>query len=412
MIIRTIKDVFNNSAAILAELDKTNGSNSSIDSFYEYSELGKPLVMDDHVATQFLEFVYRFNTHFIPNGLPGSGMCIGDFIERDNKTYITLHWGVMMSNLELLHFIRNSESLLRSWYENKSRIGRLVKAFLNGLKDDYRKLLEKGDFNYEKWNHVAVGLNHVEIPNQDFVDALANFSNIKGKKGDVHFRKMKKQARLLVKELSPYIEIRDVFKKGKEKVGHKGTVDIENGMFFLNSPAASGGASLHTQPVSNNLKSAIPGKSLMFIVGAQAGRIDVHHIGSGTVEGKHCVFLPPIGDYFSSVQKLVNNDKELAGKWEKLVEANEKNTFDWNELTTPKKSEVMKKMIPALIRDRVLGFQIDLMSKPKAGILSPIIAKSHLNKHRDFLRDVGQKVKKMKLVDCLLEFNTGYGKIK
>jgi hypothetical protein len=175
-------------------------------------------------------------------------------------------------------------------------------------------------------------------------------------------------------------------KELRHKFSHKGTPKVENGLLTLDSPAASGGASWHSMVCDDDVVRAVPGHSALFIVGSQAERTGVKQFGGGHLMGQHYVFVLP-KEPLLDIQARINRDQSLTDLWPQVQEANEDfvNVDRWAKETFIYKQVVVRGVAPDIIRERMLGFQLDLTVAGRRALLSPVMAKSHYLAHADRL---------------------------
>lgn len=405
--IQTVRDVIEQQAALLGELDKSNEP-EGICHFYDRSQLGSIVVVPDAVVLRFLEFTYYLNTHFAPGRFPGNGMCIGDILTHQGEDYLAFHVGVGLQNQQMLHRSRAIEPALRSWSENKVRLSEKVSAFLTAAKERDTECLVMGPFQSpDKWHETYAGFSYVGTPSPEFVEALGNFSQLHSGRNDL--RDLVSAAAELAEELRPYIDLAKTIHDLRRTNHHKGTPRInEYGHLVLTSPSASGGASFHTQPAGDDLLYSLPGSEAMFIIGSQAGVTGAVHIGGGKLKGVHYVFLPAATPFFAMVQAEVDGDPGLARAWQELGEGDEK-YHEWDQLIAPIKQKIIREVVPRLMRDRVLGFKIDLVSQFGVCLVSPVVASSYLEAHREFVDESGLEVVQFGVAGFVLESGEGYG---
>jgi len=196
----------------------------------------------------------------------------------------------------------------------------------------------------------------------------------------------------------------------RHKHSHKGTPEVSDGLFILTSPAASGGASWHSMVCSDDVSAAVPHHSALFMIGSQAGLTGVMHIGHGSVVGKHFVFALP-KEPLLAIQALVDQDQALIDLWPQVQEAGADfvNVDKWDEATLRHKQEVVRAVAPEIIRERVLGFHLDLTVGQRGALLSPVVTESHLAQYRDQLPEV--QVKRHPFADFYMETNDRYGRL-
>ena len=186
-----------------------------------------------------------------------------------------------------------------------------------------------------------------------------------------------------------FVQLNKELRELRHKHHHKGSPYVDDGIFGLSAPAASGGASWHSIICSDDVMEAVPYHSLLFIIGAQADRTGIKHIGAGHVVGKHFVLVLP-KEPLLAIQARIDADPALAKLWPEVqeVDAELENVQKWIEATRAHKQDVVRIVAPDIIRDRALGFHLDLTVGNRGAQLSPVCAESHLTKHRDELGGV------------------------
>ncbi len=196
----------------------------------------------------------------------------------------------------------------------------------------------------------------------------------------------------------------------RHKHGHKGHPYVDNGIFALNAPAASGGASWHSVICNDDVMTAVPQHSTLFIVGAQAGRLGIQHIGAGHVVGKHFVLVLP-KEPLLAIQARINADPALVKLWPEVQEVDAKlNTvLQWDEATRAHKQDVVRAVARQIIRERALGFHIDLTVGARGARLSPVCAEAHCAEHMNELVDKDFRFHAFD--DFLAEVKDGYGRM-
>src|SRR3989344_3320830 len=101
VMIRTLKDVYDQAAALDERLAKRNKPIS----IFKTSRLAGPIIFRDEVGAAFLEVMYRFNTHFVPRQMPGSGSTAGTTDEQQRCLVVPASMNLWI-NVNALHFAR------------------------------------------------------------------------------------------------------------------------------------------------------------------------------------------------------------------------------------------------------------------------------------------------------------------
>lgn len=333
--IKTVKDAFDQSAVVIDRMNKNwhgeGDRKSSMGAPYDWVGMEHIALLPDDVALRLIEALYIHNTHFVPGKLPGNAMAIGDIVDHSGAQYMTVSWGVMNSNVTMLHAARAYEAQCIE----KAKAGR-----------------EAGD----------------------------------------SFQQLNKELREL-----------------RHKHSHKGTPYVDDGILALSAPAASGGASWDSIVCSDDVMESVPYHSVLFMIGSQANRTGIHHIGAGHVVGKHFVLVLP-KEPLLAIQARIDGDPTLAKLWPEVQEVDDelKNVLKWDEATLAHKQAVVRDVAPEIIRERALGFHLDLTVGARGAQLSPVCAEAHLAKYHDDL--AGKATRWNAFADFLVEVKDGYGK--
>lgn len=171
-----------------------------------------------------------------------------------------------------------------------------------------------------------------------------------------------------------------------KQVSHKGRPRVLDGMLVFTTPAWSGGASMHSHTPSDDVTSCLPGEDDLMILACQAGAIDIPHFGGGKWQGKHIIWSLPLTPFFSTVQVRIDADSCLAEAWRETsqspsdpVEA----AIQWcTQAVRPHTNEVIRAVVPELVRSRVLGFLLDLKREHRVLHILPLVSRDHCDASR------------------------------
>ncbi|MBI4049973.1 MAG: hypothetical protein HY398_00820 [Candidatus Doudnabacteria bacterium] len=185
-------------------------------------------------------------------------------------------------------------------------------------------------------------------------------------------------ASAIVRDLEPYSIFQSFMNELRRETGHKGFPRVRNGMLLFNTPAASGGATMHTYNPSDDVEDIVPSQNDLFMIAMQAGNVPgAMHIGGGSCQGEHYWMLPPRTPFFPRVQERVNADPELNRVWGEVAQFGgtkaEKFTgsSEWLKATQEIKDDVIKEVVPELIGQRVLGFHVDMNRRTQNRVAAP-----------------------------------------
>jgi hypothetical protein len=412
--IQTLSDVFTNREELLGIVDKRNDRPGSFLCAYDRSVMDGVVVLPDLVAQKFLEINYLLGTHFAPGYMPGIGMSTGDVVDLEGKTFLTFIYGVLVYNVMTFHMIRKDEKLYQEWEQKNAEFDRRVLQLIGEVRQVSEDCFGIGRLKESRqWNETYVGWKYLGVPDKTFVEALklvADACNVAGSEI------LQKRALALAAELQPYTVFQDLMAKIREECHHKGFPIVRDGMLVLNAPAASGGASVHTNNAGDDLRSALPNQNDFLMVGGQAGTLEIAHIGGGKLQGESYIMLPPQSTFFADVKAKVDSDEELKQKWAEvshsvsLLHASD----DWTVATMPCKQAVVKEIVPGLIQNRVLGFHLDLMTgkSTRTMHLRPVIAEAAFLASQDVISRYGCDVLRRNWQDVLIETSDSYGKLR
>lgn len=375
MTVQTLRDIYENRGTILARLNAGSGPEKL---FFNRSVLKGPVVWNDEVARLFLETCYRLNTQFVPGMHPGTSMAIGDIVEFDGDSFLTMNINVMMANVAMLHSSRSTEPLMELWDQSRDGLIEEVEAL-------HELLLAQRSHGFDTemfkpaygWRYVDIGMSSIEAPRKDFLDELNSLlQRIAGKDG---FKEIHKKAKKIADAITDLVNLPEILYTIRKEARHKGYPYIHEGIMHLSSPAASGGASMVIHGASDDLMRGIPNSSQIIILAGQTGHAAFTHIGGGTLQGHGYSMIPPASPFFDEVQKRIDADTKFADEW-KWLGSNEIEYpwSQWTKLTQDTVAEVTSGLVPELLRDRVLGFYVDLREANVAE-LRPVISQSHLD---------------------------------
>ena len=410
---QTLCDVIENRGELLRCLEIIRDQRQSSFNVFNSVDMDAVVVLSDLVAQRYLELNYVYDTHFAPGRLSGIGLSTSDIITHEGKTYLTVNLSVMGSNVAALHLLREHDLLYVEWHNRREEMEDKIMDFLHKVYD-----LRSDFFGIEELKlfvgfESPVGWSDVGTPSIDFIKILEMFSETLIQRRKKGMRPLARLSRSLASELWPYSIFQDFMKKLRTEIGHKEFPRVKNGMLQFNTPAASGGAVMHTHNPSDDLHKAMPSYNDLFLVASQAGNTGVTHIGHGSVKGEHYFMLPPMGHFFSLVQEQVDVDLGLAELWEEVSGSKEKlkpGLKRWFEATKGIKEVVVKEIVPKLVEERVLGFHVDMVSKKGVALLRPVVSESHLQRHASSVN--GLQVLHKNFVSVLVETGKGYGEIK
>lgn len=409
---QTLRDVVENRGELLWRMEAIRDERSSI-RIFDSVEMDGVVVLSNINAQRYLEFNYVYDTHFVPNRLPGIGLSTGDIITHEGGMYLTVNFSVMEANVAALHLLREHDLLYVEWHNRREEMEEMFLAFLkkvHAVTNDYFGIEE---FKLFAGFKSSVGWSDVGTPSVDFLKVLDMFSEMMIQRRKKGMRELARNSSFLSFELRPYSTFQDFMKDLRTKTRHKGFPRVQNGMLQFNTPAASGGAVMHTHNPSDDLYMAMPSYGDLFIVASQAGNTGVTHLGSGSITGEHYFMLPPMSPFFSLVQEQVDVDSGLVEEWERISGSEEKLNLgfkEWFDKTRGIKEQVVKEIVPGLVEERVLGFQVDMVSKKGVALLRPVVSESHLQRHTGSIN--GLQVLRKNFVSVLAETPKGYGELK
>ncbi len=206
-------------------------------------------------------------------------------------------------------------------------------------------------------------------------------------------------------------KLNGALRKLRSQHHHKGMPHVAEGLLLLSSPAASGGASWHSMICDDDVIHGVPNSTTLFMIGCQAGRTRVTHMGAGHVTGKTFVICLPKQPLIA-IQARVDQDPVLIDLWAKLQQVDEEyeNVIKWSEATLPYQQSIVRKVAPEIVRGRVLGFHVDLTGSSHGASLSPVVAQSHLAAHGKLPDRI--RPKQFAFNDLLMETHEGYGRAR
>lgn len=374
------------------------------------------VVFPDNIAARYLEANYTVNTHLVPHRLPGMGLSVGDIVTHEGKTYLTMDVGVMAANVAALHLIRPHEVRYVEWREKDDELNKQLRNLIGRVQLHDNKCFGIEELRTFTRTSSAVGWSDVGTPSPEFLKAMKTLSRrllCQKKKG---MKKLAKEASMLVSDLKPYTVFQEVMVNIRKEAGHKGFPRVRNGMLSFTTPAASGGATLHTHMPSDDFSDAFPSGNDLFIVAAQAGNIPVCHIGGGSLTGEHYFMLPPRAPFFKVAQERLDNDAGLNALWQKLSKVSDfssrKRAFEWTQAVNPLLSGVVKDVVPELVMERVLGLHVDMAKERRVALVRPVVSESHFASHETAIRSRNLSVIRPLLDDLLGDLGNGYGRFR
>lgn len=414
--IKDLASALNSKDMIVQQLLK-NGTGKGGANWFAEAEMDGIVVLDDVVASKFLEAYYVYDTHIAPGMLPGGGMTIGDVFNNGEDVYMTFHIGVAEGNTAAMHYMRQYENLYFEWTAKRKDCNRQVKELVEQAKALNSKCF--GIRSIAEFNHIGgyVGFDDILCPSSEFVGDLNELASKLSRARQKGFRALARTSQALAQELSPYTVFSGVFKNIRKN--HKGLPIYHDGMMGVSSPTASGGANLHTGTVSDDLTMAIPGGSGLSMVAIQAGNFsNMQHFGTGSRPGEHYWLLPPKTPFFELTQALIEADSSLLKSWKNLsvkLGTGKGKTYwvksgRWSQVTRQIKQNVAREVIPTLIGERVLGFHIDMNQKPFTALIRPVISNSSFERNSDLITQSQLQVIRPGYKDLLVEDSRGYYK--
>lgn len=411
---KTLPEVLQSSSDFLSALDKTAQAYQNIIGCTS-SRMDAVLVLPDDVARRYYEAVYVYNTHFVPNGLSGCGMATGDFLTREDKTYLVLNYGVMVGNVEALHLFRPHEAKLRDWHGKEAGYGERVTQFIAALSETIPNHLHLEAFqNPEQWNSTRAGSEWVGTPNPQFLEALATAATKLGTRKKKGTAALSRAAATLDAELRPFIDFPKTMLEIRNKVEHKGIPYIDGDMLSLSSPKYSGQACLHNKGADDDLMGAMPNKSDMCMTAGQTGWGRIKHFGGGEVQGEDFIMLIPKTPFFPLVQERLNSSEAFMSGWKRVFEIEDlyQSVWEWLEQTRTAKEDIVRQVVPELIASRVLGFNMNMNEEPHVALLRPIVAESALRGNEELLAANNVRVIRKDVETVLVRKGNDVGQLK
>ena len=406
--IRSLRDVVESCVDLLAQMDSVNMALPPPARCYETSRMDGVRVLPDAVALRFLELNYVFGTHFVPGGLSAVGEAAADFVECGGATYLSLSLSGLLWNCTAFHVLRRAEPLYRQWYAHRDALSTRVHAFLSAVQADDANCYGRTVFQApDRWSETYVGWQRLGTPSRAFVEALEEFPK------QETYGELAKAAGRLARDLMPYVPLHDLMTDICRQVHHDSYPRIEGNLLVLSTPAASGGASLHTHPASDDLRHALPSENDLLILGAQAGTNALVHAGGGRLRGEHYILLVPREPFFDRVQERIDQSTEFQEHWRALIGSDcpvTESVWEWTIATKEIKEHVAAEILPPFVAQRVLGFHIDLVSgsDQRVAALRPVVAESLLTHDDSILETSGWCIERPPLASLLVDTGQDY----
>ena len=187
---------------------------------------------------------------------------------------------------------------------------------------------------------------------------------------------------------------------------------------MMNTPAFSGGATLHTVRPHDNLIDVLPSHSTLFLVACQVGNINITHIGAGSITGLHYNLSVPRKTFLSKAQTMINQNSDLAKLYPTTVSgklsesALFEKSYEWMKATTDLKAGIVKEMSEKLVSELVLGFQVDMNNSDMICNLRPVISETHYKRFEALVSAKNLQVIRPGFNGFLLEYNQGYSEFQ
>ncbi|HDD46538.1 MAG TPA: hypothetical protein ENG42_03605 [Candidatus Aenigmarchaeota archaeon] len=313
------------------------------DKYFDKIEIGRPLVMSEGVARDWLELNYVFATHFMPKRRPGIGE-IGAEVEEgkiiiDTSALKKLRW--------VLERFRDIETDYEDWIKEKEQYEKLTSTLssiclLNHIPVDCG---------------IYIGERYMLLPNTKFVDSIKSAGIVDKNIVDRLERIVKRYAHLV----SVLLEIEE----------HYTTIPYVDDMIRLDSPPVEGDITMHTHPGFDDLYEALPSNS------------DVGIFAMGGKQ-RYYVMRVPNNGFFRDVQKIVDSK-----------------ALDEYELINIKR----EKALPAIKDTHILGFCIE--KHGRNALLRPVINERGYERYEEWLNANGLYGEDMNVREIELDTGKG-----
>ncbi len=369
-----LKAFYDRKDGLLALLDRSKKASSLTQEVYNEAKIGRPLILDDQIASNLMMFLLQWNTHFVPGSKPAMGLCTGDFTEHEGKKYILGNLNVAFTNSLYLHITRGElERRLLAWD--------IIEDQVHTRLDQLNVLLKSKDLSLPKYFYDGCGLSTAYVPSGAFFADLKKV--IKSHKEDQELVALSES---LENQCRPFFGTGEMLKKKRDLASSKGHLVFHNpgNYFSMNSPAASGGASWF-QGISDDIANAIPNPNNLLFFAMHSGKAsNIIAFGGGTSPSKSITFeFSP--EILHKLQVLVDNSETLKNEWQNYrYEETEnydhetcvKKVRDWEDLVYQVIKDETKVLVKEAISTNVLGIQFDISSPDGVAYLNPVISKS------------------------------------
>ena len=370
--------------------------------FYDSSRMGDTVVFPDSVARNWLEVNYLYATHFYPGGLPGVGETGADIKAVEGQKYMTVRVGLLNSVQRTLHLFRDVEREYSAWTEKRADVYRDISKIFEGLKDNEAYKALPDDFRQNAWNPLSGTPARYFY---DFVESLDETAH--GPEVSEAIRSIKRTASELSRHDFGHVEEKftDIRK------GHKGVPHIEDGMIYINTPAASGGICLHSHPGHHDPLNAILSGNDLSILAAQSGVLfggsyAAGFVGGGETQGEVYVTHIPRKHFFDEIQELVQRSADMLREQMERAGGKPEETFGaLNKGVHPIKLSVLELRAGELMNDEILGFRFHYTGTQKGErvlVVSPVITRKEFDKNRRFFNRRKIKTHDMPLSGTLI----------
>lgn len=417
--IQTLADVVAQQVELTTELTRRADDDKTLKPFDSVAMDGV-VVLKDHMAMRWCEMEYAFNTNFVPGGLPGVGESTADFPTHDGKTYLAVDLGVMLCNMEAVHLIRPHEALYRKWHSSKETLRRRLDEFLKATLQVDAGVLATKAFGECRTFDDRVGWESTGTPTSAVVDALHALAQRLKRRRRKGTTALAAEGQRIAELLQPFTHFGSVLAQVRKTTGHKSFPHISDDMIRFYTPAASGGASMHSHCASDDVTNALPSEGDLILIAAGAGIWEnVTHLGHGKLQGEHYIMLVPRTPFFETVRQRVDEDAEIVATWEKMKNFGEvqretlsERVHEWLKLTQSIKNAVIREVVPRLITERVLGFHVDLIHRRGTALLRPVVAESHLVAYPHLIERAMLSVIRPPIESTLACVGNHYGQVK